>query len=425
MADAGLRRARFSVAAVFFYQAFLIASWASRIPQIKAAAGLSDGLFGLALLSAPLASIAAMRPVSRALARQGSKTLIRVSLIPFAAATILLADARSGPWLAIALACIGATGGALGVSMNAQGVEVERGYGRPLMNGFHACYSAGGLVGALAGSLAAHAGYSPLRHVALAAIAAAALCLAATGGLVPRSAEEPAAPPAARSAPQPVQHRAGRSLAHRFADRLPGRRELWILAAIVFCLLLSEGAMADWSALFLKDSVNATAATAALGYAMFSLAMTVGRTVGNRIVAALGPVTAVRCGAGLAAVSLSVGLSSNSPVIAVAGFGFFGLGMSVIAPTAFSAAGNMPGMTSGSALAAVSAAGYLGLFVGPGLIGNVAQLSSLAVALGIPALLVAAMVLLAPAVRPVGEARMEASDVQRNQSPAPRERTGH
>jgi predicted MFS family arabinose efflux permease len=421
MAGERLRRARFSVAAVFFYQAFLIASWASRIPQIKAATGLSDGLFGLALLSAPLASIAAMRPVSRALARQGSKTLIRISLIPFAAATILLADAGNGPWLATALACAGAVGGALGVSMNAQGVEVERGYGRPLMNSFHASYSAGGLVGALVGSLAAHEGYSPLRHVAVAATIAAALCLAATGGLVARSAEKPAARPAQRPADRPPTH--------RFTGRLPGSRELWVLAAIVFCLLLSEGAMADWSALFLKDSANATAATAALGYAMFSLAMTIGRTVGNRIVAALGPVTAVRCGAGLAAVSLSVGLSSNDPIIAVAGFGFFGLGMCVIAPTAFSAAGNMPGMASGTALAAVSAAGYLGLFVGPGLIGNVAQLSGLAVALGIPAVLVAAVVLLASAVRNASGAHQEASDARPpahpTQPPSERERTRH
>jgi predicted MFS family arabinose efflux permease len=419
MADGELRRARFGVAAVFFYQAFLIASWASRIPQIKAATGLSDGLFGLVLLSASLASLAAMRPVSLALAKQGSKTLIRVSLIPFAAATILLADARNGLWLALALACIGSIGGALSVSMNAQGVEVERGYGRPLMNGFHACYSAGGLAGALAGSLAAHAGYSPLRHVAVAAIAAAALCLAATRGLVPRPQDQPAAERAGRSASL-GQHGVRRSPARRFAGRLPGTRRLWILAAIVFCLLLSEGAMADWSALFLKDSLSATAAMAALGYAMFSLAMTVGRTVGNRIVAALGPVNTVRCGAGVAAVSLSVGLSANSPVVAVVGFGCFGLGMSVIAPTAFSTAGNTPGMASGSALATVSAAGYLGLFVGPGLIGNVSQISSLAVALGIPAVLVAAIVLLAPAVRPVGGACLEAPDAP---PPAQRERT--
>jgi len=395
-----LRRARFSAATVFFYQAFLIASWASRIPQIKAATGLSDGMFGLALLSAPLAGIAAMRPVSRMVARLGSKRLIRVSLIPYAALTILLADARNGLWLTIALACIGAVGDALNVSMNAQGVEVERGYGRPQMNGLHACFSAGGLVGALLGSLAADAGLSPPRHIAAAAVAAALLCLGATGGLMPRAAGRPAGQPAADAPRRPAGLRPSR----RLAGRLPGR-ELWILGAIVFCLLLSEGAMDDWSALFLRDSLGATAATAPLGYAMFSLAMTAGRTAGNRVVAVLGPVTAVRCGAGLAAVSLSIGLSSHSPVIAIAGFGFFGLGTCVIAPTAFSAAGNTQGITAGSAIATVSAIGYLGLFVGPGLIGSVAQMSGLAVALGIPAGLAASIVLLAPAVSHASGAR--------------------
>lgn len=411
MASGELRRARFSAATVFFYQAFLIASWASRIPQIKAATGLSDGLFGLALLSAPLAGIVAMRPVSRMVARQGSKRLIRISIIPYAAVMILLADARNGLWLTIALACFGAAGDALNVSMNAQGVEVERGYGRPQMNGLHACYSAGGLVGALVGSLAAHAGYSPLRHIGVAAIAAAILCLATTGGLVPRPAEQ--------SAAGPPRHPAGLPPSRRLADRLP-RRELWILGAIVFCLLLSEGAIDDWSALFLRDSLNAAAATAALGYAMFSLAMTVGRTVGNRIVAALGPVIAVRCGAGLAAVSLSIGLSSTSPVIAIAGFGFFGLGTCVIAPTVFSAAGNTSGIAASSAIATVSAVGYLGLFVGPGLIGSVAQMSGLAVALGIPAALAGSIVLLAPAVSCASGGGAEASVTQ---PPSQRERT--
>jgi predicted MFS family arabinose efflux permease len=411
MASGELRRARFSAATVFFYQAFLIASWASRIPQIKAATGLSDGLFGLALLSAPLAGIVAMRPVSRMVARQGSKRLIRISIVPYAAVMILLADARNGLWLTIALACFGAVGDALNVSMNAQGVEVERGYGRPQMNGLHACYSAGGLVGALVGALAAHAGYSPLRHIGVAAIAAAVLCLATTDGLVPR--------PAGQSAAGPPRHPAGQPPSRRLADRLPGR-ELWILGAIVFCLLLSEGAIDDWSALFLRDSLNATAATAALGYAMFSLAMTVGRTVGNRIVAALGPVIAVRCGAGLAAVSLSIGLSSTSPVIAIAGFGFFGLGTCVIAPTVFSAAGNTPGIAASSAIATVSGVGYLGLFVGPGLIGSIAQTSGLAVALGIPAALAGSIALLAPAVSCASGADAEASVAQ---PPSQRERT--
>jgi hypothetical protein len=419
MADGELRRARAAAASVFFVHGLIIAAWASRIPQIKAATGLDTGLFGLALLGAPVASLAMMRPASKFLTAFGSKSLIRVSAVPFGASAVLVAAASSGAWLALAMALEGAAGGALGVAMNAQGVEVERGYRRPLMNGFHAAYSLGGLAGAVAGSLAAHAGFSPLRQVAVVAAAGAAGCLAATSGLIP------GAPPAAAqpAADQPVagqpaggqsaigepvtgQSAVGQAEARPSAAGQPsgwrpaagGGRVLWALAVIVFCVLLSEGAMADWSALFLRDARDTAVATAALGYAAFSLAMTGGRLVGNRIVGALGPVTAVRAGAGLASVSLAAGLAAPSPAVAIAGFGLFGLGMCVVAPTAFSAAGNAPGVPAASALALVSGAGYAGLTIGPGAIGAVAQVGGLAVALAIPAALVASIVFLAPAV---------------------------
>jgi hypothetical protein len=429
MADGELRRARAAAASVFFVHGLIIAAWASRIPQIKAATGLDTGLFGLALLGAPVASLAMMRPASKFLTAFGSKSLIRVSAVPFGASAVLVAAASSGAWLALAMALEGAAGGALGVAMNAQGVEVERGYRRPLMNGFHAAYSLGGLAGAVAGSLAAHAGFSPLRQVAVVAAAGAAGCLAATSGLIPGAAPAAVQPAADQPAVdqstvgQPVagqpaggqsaigepvtgQSAVGQAEARPPAAGQPsgwrpaagGGRVLWALAVIVFCVLLSEGAMADWSALFLRDARDTAVATAALGYAAFSLAMTGGRLVGNRIVGALGPVTAVRAGAGLASVSLAAGLAAPSPAVAIAGFGLFGLGMCVVAPTAFSAAGNAPGVPAASALALVSGAGYAGLTIGPGAIGAVAQVGGLAVALAIPAALVASIVFLAPAV---------------------------
>ncbi len=378
-----LRLARIGTAVVFFYQGLVIASWASRIPQIKAAAGLSDGLFGLDLIGAPLVSIAVMRPAAAFIAKYGSRRLIRASVAANVAALILLATARNGVGLAFALAVLGAAGGALGIGMNAQGVEIERRYGRPLMIGFHAGYSFGGLAGALAGSLAARSGYSPLRHLALTAIISAALCLAASRWLI-------------TAAEQPEDPRRRSSSAARLLRRTP---VIWVLGGIVFCMLLSEGAMADWSALFMRDTLGTTAGTAALAYAGFSLMEAVSRLTGNRVIAALGAVTTVRAGAALAAVSLAVTLLVPSPWVAIAGFGLFGFGMSVIAPTAFSAAGNKPRVPSSSALAQVMSVGYTGIFAGPALIGVVAQAAGLTVALGIPAALVAGIVVLAPAVR--------------------------
>jgi hypothetical protein len=377
-----LRLARMSTAAVFFYQGLIIASWASRIPAIKAAAGLSDGLFGLALLGAPLASIAVMRPAAKILAKHGSGGLIRASVIANVAAMILLATARNGASLAFALAVLGTVGGTLGIGMNAQGVQIERRYGRPLMIGFHAGYSFGGLAGALLGSAAARSGYSPLRHLALTAIISAALCLAASRWLI-TGADQPPTP-------------GRRSGAARLLRDTP---VLWVLGAIVFCMLLSEGAMADWSALFMRDTLGTTAGTAALAYAGFSLMEAVTRLGGNRVIASLGAVATVRAGAALAAVSLAIALLVPSPAVAIAGFGLFGFGMAAIAPIAFSAAGNKPGIPSSSALARVMSVGYTGIFVGPAVIGVVAQAAGLTVALCIPAALVAGIVLLAPAVR--------------------------
>jgi len=371
-----------STAAVFFYQGLIIASWASRIPAIKAAAGLSDGLFGLALLGAPLASIAVMRPAAKIIAKHGSRGLIRASVIANVAAMILLATARNGASLAVALAVLGTVGGTLGIGMNAQGVQIERRYGRPLMIGFHAGYSFGGLAGALLGSVAARSGYSPLRHLALTAIISAALCLAASRWLI-TGADQPAGP-------------GRRSSAARLLRDTP---VLWVLGAIVFCMLLSEGAMADWSALFMRDTLGTTAGTAALAYAGFSLMEAVTRLGGNRLIASLGAVATVRAGAALAAISLAIALLVPSPAVAIAGFGLFGFGMAAIAPIAFSAAGNKPGIPSSSALARVMSVGYTGIFVGPALIGVVAQGAGLTVALGIPAALVAGIVVLAPAVR--------------------------
>ena len=377
-----LRLARMSTAAVFFNQGLIIASWASRIPAIKAAAGLSDGLFGLALLGAPLASIAVMRPAAKIIAKHGSRGLIRASVIANVAAMILLATARNGASLAVALAVLGTVGGTLGIGMNAQGVQIERRYGRPLMIGFHAGYSFGGLAGALLGSVAARSGYSPLRHLALTAIISAALCLAASRWLI-TGADQPAGP-------------GRRSSAARLLRDTP---VLWVLGAIVFCMLLSEGAMADWSALFMRDTLGTTAGTAALAYAGFSLMEAVTRLGGNRLIASLGAVATVRAGAALAAISLAIALLVPSPAVAIAGFGLFGFGMAAIAPIAFSAAGNKPGIPSSSALARVMSVGYTGIFVGPALIGVVAQGAGLTVALGIPAALVAGIVVLAPAVR--------------------------
>jgi fucose permease len=171
------------------------------------------------------------------------------------------------------------------------------------------------------------------------------------------------------------------------------------LGALVFCCLVGEGAAADWSSVYLRDSLGTSAGFAAAGYAAFAAMMTAGRLVGDRLVAALGPVRVVRgCGL-LAAAGLGGALLVNHPVAGVVGFGCLGAGLSCIAPQVFSAAGNRDPARAGHAIARVASLGYLGFLAGPVVIGGVATVTGLPAALSIPALLALFVALNAPALR--------------------------
>lgn len=274
--------------------------------------------------------------------------------------------------------------GALDVSMNAQGVAVERAHGRPVMSGFHAAFSAGGLVGAALGSLAAAHGVPVGAHLALAGALGLAVAFPLTGALLPASVD-----------------RVG-----GFALARP-TRALAALGLLAFACLLCEGAAADWSAVYLRDAVGTGGGVAGLGYVAFSLAMFAGRTAGDRLVAVVGPVRTVRVLGATAATGLGAGLLAGDAAAGVAGFGALGLGLSCIVPIVFSAAGAAGG-AAGLALAAVSTCGYLGFLVGPALVGGLSALAGLPAALGAVVLLAAVAVPLAPAAappRPAGAGR--------------------
>jgi hypothetical protein len=171
------------------------------------------------------------------------------------------------------------------------------------------------------------------------------------------------------------------------------------LGALGFCLLLAEGSAYDWAAVYLRDGVGAAAGVAAAGVATFSAAMTAGRLAGDRVAARLGPVAAFRAGALLAGAGFGAALLAGMPAAGLAGLGLFGAGLSLTFPLAISAAGRQDGAAA-VAVARVSTLGYLGAFVGPGLIGALAGPLGLPAALGVPAVLVAATALAARALAP-------------------------
>jgi MFS family permease len=341
--------ARISVFGIFFIHGAVFSTWVSRIPAVQGALALSTGRLGFALLGVAAGSIVSMPLAGWLIARFGSRPVTAIASLWFCLALIPPAFAPSAAALGFSLALLGLGAGAMDVSMNAQGVLVERLALKPMMSGFHAAFSIGGMAGAAAGGAIARAGIGIRGHFLSAAILYFILIVLAIRGLVPAGAE-------ARS------HHHG----FRLTPVIVG------LGAICFCIFLSEGAMADWSALYLAHDLHAGPGEAAAGYAVFSFAMAVGRLAGDMLRGRFGSVPLVRNGSLLAASGLAMALLASSAGWALAGFSLVGFGCSIIVPISFAAAGNLAESTGG-ALATVVAAGYIGLFAGPPLIGMVAE----------------------------------------------------
>jgi MFS family permease len=372
------RQARGAVAAVFFLNGLVFGSWAARIPAVRDHVGLSDGELGLALACSAIGSIIAMPIAGGRAARIGSRRATRVALALMSLAAAVVALAPSLPALCVLLLFFGAAMGSLDVTMNAHGVEVERRYERPILAGFHAAFSIGGLAGGALGALAAAAGLDVRIHLALVGAIAGAVGLTWSRRFLAGDADA-------------VGH------AQPIFVRPP--RQLLTLGALAFACLLIEGASADWSAVYLRDELGTAAGTAALAFTAFSVTMTLGRLVGDRLVDRFGPQAVVRAGGAVAAIGFGVGLAISQPIGGIVGFACLGAGMSGVVPIVFRASGRVPGMAAGVGLAAVSSTGYLGFLVGPPTIGGIAALTGLPTALIVLVALAAVVTALAPTTR--------------------------
>jgi predicted MFS family arabinose efflux permease len=277
------------------------------------------------------------------------------------------------------------------VSMNALAVEAENAYGKPIMSSFHGLWSVGGLTGATLGSLAAKTGLSAGTHLLVAALVLAAVVLAVARWLPRR--------------PVGAMAEAGPSTADKPSAKAGYDRRLVGLGCIVFCAFLIEGAMADWSAVFLRNALGASAAQAALGYAAFSLTMTLMRLAGDHLVARWGAVLLLRVFNLAGAAALLLALLAADVGITMLAFALCGLGMATVAPTVFGAAARHDGQHPGRGIATMASFGYTGFLLGPPLIGWLAQAATLRVALGVLVLLSLAIVLLLPLLR--GRARQD------------------
>ena len=352
--------ARVGVAILFFLNGTIFATWATRIPAVQARLALSPGELGLALFGTAAGALVAMNLSGYLAARFGSRSVTTIAALSLCLMLPLLALAPTLPALVTTLVLFGASNGSMDVAMNTQGVAVERQYARPILNSFHACYSLGGLVGALVGGFVASHGIAPLPHFLGIALLCTILTLSAARSLLPTHTDA---------------QRTGVAFARP-------TRAILALGLVAFCVVLGEGAVADWSAIYLNGTLRTGAGLAAAGYAAFSVVMAVGRGVGDPLTARRGPRTMVRLGGLVAALGLTLALVVNWIPIALLGFGLVGAGFSVVFPLTLSAAGHTSKQAAGTAIAAVATCGYVGFLVGPPIIGFVADVLSLRTALG-------------------------------------------
>ncbi|MFJ7015289.1 MFS transporter [Streptomyces albogriseolus] len=352
-----VRRARYAVAAVFAVHGAVTGSFATRVPWIQDHAGVSAGQLGLALAFPALGASLAMPLAGGISHRFGARNALRGLLALWTLALVLPALAPNLLTLCLALLVYGATAGMSDVAMNALGVEVENRLDRSIMSGLHGMWSVGAVVGSAAGTLAAHLGSDARLHHALAAGVLTVVGFAACAwvlDLQPAEDEEP--PP-------------------RFA--LPPRSAL-LIGAIGFCAVFAEGASLDWSAVYLRDQLETSAGLAAACTTGFTLTMAVARIAGDRVVDRYGAVRTVRASGVVALLGGLLIVFARHPAVAMTGFALMGLGIAVVVPLCFAAAGRS-GSNPSLAIAGVATITYTSGLIAPSAIGMLAQATSLMV----------------------------------------------
>ncbi|MFJ3222127.1 MFS transporter [Streptomyces sp. NPDC086783] len=372
-----LTRLRLAITAFFALDGFVFAGWVVRIPAIKEQTGASASSLGLALLGVSAGAVITMMLTGRLCRRFGSHPVTVVCGVLLALGVALPPLTHSALTLGAVLLVFGAAYGCINVAMNSAAVDLVAALRRPVMPGFHAAFSLGGMLGAgLGGLVAAH--LSPTRHL-LGLTVIGLLVTAVAGRTLLR--QEPPVPP-------------DRTDAEQKAPRRPDGRTRGLVAVfglITLCTAYGEGALADWGALHLEQDLDAHPGVAAAGYSCFALAMTIGRLSGTTLLERLGRTRTLVAGGTTAMLGMLVGSLAPSVWAALLGFAVTGLGLANIFPVAVDRAGALAGPTG---VAAASTLGYGGMLLGPPAIGFMADwyslpaaLTSVAVLAGIAALI--------------------------------------
>ena len=373
-----------AVAAAFLIHSTVSGTWAPRLPAIKESLDLSDGELGTALVGLAIGLVVGTRLAGVPVDRFGSRPMMRAGF-PLLAGTLLLPGlAESGATLFAALLVLGVASGALDVAMNAQGIEVERRLGRPILSGLHGLWSVGLGIGAGVAAIAAAIDVDPLAHFAVVAAVLTVASLVFLRGLLPADRRR-----AADGSDEPRVH-------------VPWTAALVLLGVIAFCSFVGEGAASDWSAVYMTQELGTSPALGAVAFAAFAVTMAIARFAADPLRVRLGNVVLVRGGSLTAAVGLGLALLVHEPAAGIVGFALLGLGLAPVVPIAFSAAGDLDPRATGVLVGRVATIGYVGSVAGPIMIGWLAEVTSLRASLG---LVVVLAVVISLSARPCSAAR--------------------
>ncbi|MDT0446326.1 MFS transporter [Streptomyces sp. DSM 41886] len=389
-ADASLRQLRAALTVFFALDGFVFAGWVVRIPDIKDQTGASASALGVALLGVSAGGVVTMMLTGRLCQRFGNHPVTVAAGALLALSVVLPAHAHSAVVLGAVLLVFGTAFGAINVAGNSAAVDLVAALGRPVMPSFHAAFSLGGMLGAGLGGLVAGR-LSAAWHLGL--LAGFGLLIAAWAGRMLLAHPAPAPPrPAAREAggPEDAKGAGARPMRGRV------RRLVLVLGFIALCTTYGEGALADWSTLHLRESLEASPGVAAAGYSVFALAMTVGRLTGSAMLQRLGQARALIVGGATAAAGMLLASLAPTVGLALVGFVITGLGLANVFPITIGQAGALAGPRG---VAAASTLGYGGMLMGPVAIGFLADWFSLAGALTTVAMLAAVAAVTAYALR--------------------------
>jgi fucose permease len=364
--------------AVFFVSGMIYASWGVNVPTVRDKFALNAAQLSVALFAIAGGSIAAMTRVGPWLARVGTRRAYLIAGLGMALTSALILVMPSYATLLAMLVAFGVTMAMIDVAINTEASAVENASAKPIMSSLHGMWSIGGMSGAAAGGALLKMGIAPQAHMGAAALIAAAVLLAARAAVLPHAPHD-------GEASHPDKRRAG-------------SRGLLLLGIVALIALIAEGAMYDWTTVYMRDVVQASPAFASAAYASFSAGMAGARFAGDAVRARFGAPQLVCASATLACIGMIGALAVPQPAAALIGFALMGLGLANMMPVLFAAAANVEGIHAAEGLARVAGLAYIGLLIGPVLIGGVAQVTTLPIGLSVVALCAALVAVIGPRV---------------------------